>query len=550
LLIHPANKKLIILVFILFYLINITSSGGHFDLWDGIEAFLVTESMALKHTAKLDPTIPSVSKLHFNVNYTVAFYNSQHLGQYSNQNVPLKPVYTVRSLLLSAIAIPFYYAALLFSTQPIVVISLFLNPLIIALISAIIFCFSIELYGSPKIGFALSLIFNVSSFVLPYVTTFWPQPLQALLLISAAYFMYKSLHFSPAFICNYNRGLLLSYGGSDNNDHNRHNSRGIYFAGLGGLFLGLSLFAHPTSLVLIPAFFIYYILSMRKNNPKSFLVFITIATITLFFVGLVNFLRFGSFTEFGYGYFGSLATHDGWKGLIGVLISPGAGLFVYFPIAILLPWAAKNMKKHDKRLFYLFAYILIINWLDVGTLSFHFEPFSWWGTGWGPRYHVTILPFITMIIGSLFLKIEKRVFLKYSIIALSVMGFCITMLGTLVWWSYDQVYLELKEKLPRNNLWNILIWHPFYSPIVIHAKSLLENYISQIDVQRYLYTSWRWGNYGLAPCAYDNYIYCKFGITYNITIAVLIAFVALSILIETRIFKSSLFTRYWKNNTV
>lgn len=41
---------------------------------------------------------------------------------------------------------------------------------------------------------------------------------------------------------------------------------------------------------------------------------------------VVNYLRFGSLTEFSYGYFASLATHDGWTGLIELLASPGAGL--------------------------------------------------------------------------------------------------------------------------------------------------------------------------------------------------------------------------------
>ena len=54
------NKKLLMLVFAFFLLVNIAFSGGHFDPWHGTETFLVTESMVLKHTAKLVPTSPSV----------------------------------------------------------------------------------------------------------------------------------------------------------------------------------------------------------------------------------------------------------------------------------------------------------------------------------------------------------------------------------------------------------------------------------------------------------------------------------------------------------
>jgi hypothetical protein len=81
-------------------------------------------------------------------------------------------------------------------------------------------------------------------------------------------------------------------------------------------------------------------------------------------MGVVNYMTFGSFTEFGYGFFASLATHDGWKGLIGLLISPGAGLLFYFPIAILRPLGAWYMYKEHKALFPLSAYIIILNCLE------------------------------------------------------------------------------------------------------------------------------------------------------------------------------------------
>ena len=112
---HTTDKKLIFLVFIFFFLINVISSGGHLDWWDGIEAFLVTESMVLKQTAKLDPAVPSVKDLGFNVNYTIYANTALQKGNTSNpSSVTLEPVYTVRSLLLSAVAVPFYYAAVTF----------------------------------------------------------------------------------------------------------------------------------------------------------------------------------------------------------------------------------------------------------------------------------------------------------------------------------------------------------------------------------------------------------------------------------------------------
>ena len=65
-------------------------------------------------------------------------------------------------------------------------------------------------------------------------------------------------------------------------------SRGIYYAGLGGLFLGLSVFAQPTSLVLIPGLcsIFYFLNETPQKNTCSFLIALVI---TLFFIGLVNY---------------------------------------------------------------------------------------------------------------------------------------------------------------------------------------------------------------------------------------------------------------------
>ena len=333
------------------------------------------------------------------------------------------------------------------SVPPIVVIGLFVNSLFISLTCVVIFCFAFDLYRSKKIAFAVSLIFAVCSFVWPYNTTFWVQPLQALVLIASSFFMYKSLHYNSSYICHYAQS--------------NNKKKGYYLAALGGLFLGLSVFAHPTSVILVPGFVAYFILAQRTNkNLKSVVYFLALLSIILFFVGLVNYLRFGSFTEFGYGYFASLSTHDGWRGLVGLIVSPGAGLILFFPLAILLPLGFKYMYQKNKALFLLFAFIIVLNWLDIGTLSFNFEPLSWsGGVAWGPRYFVAILPFITLILGSILTNLKKRLFMKTLVISLCIAGFVINLAGTLVWYQYGIMYGWEKEHLSKfGNSLDIMTW--------------------------------------------------------------------------------------------
>ena len=158
-----------------------------------------------------------------------------------------------------------------------------------------------------------------------------------------------------------------------------------------------------------------------RHQKQNFILLLLILGTVLFLTGLTNYARYHSFTEFGYGYFSTLAAHNGWKGLIGLLVSPGAGLIFYFPLAILLPLGAKYMYKENKSLFYLCLYIIVANWIYFGTLSFGFEPASWsGGVAWGPRYLLPVVPFMLIILGSIFQNIKKRILLKSIVLGLCI----------------------------------------------------------------------------------------------------------------------------------
>ena len=57
-----------------------------------------------------------------------------------------------------------------------------------------------------------------------------------------------------------------------------------------------------------------------------FIIFLIVLSVSLVFVGFgINFLKFGSFTEFDHGWMPELSTHVGFEGLIGSGVSPSAG---------------------------------------------------------------------------------------------------------------------------------------------------------------------------------------------------------------------------------
>jgi hypothetical protein len=520
---HLSDKKIISLIIVFFFFLNILSSGGHLDWWDGTEAFLVTESMALKNTPKLDPTVPSVEELRFYVNYTVYANKAIQSGNNTDpRNYMLEPVYTVRSLLLSALGVPFYYLAMALHFSPITSVGLLFNSLVISLTAVVIFYISTEVHRSRKTAFLLSLIFSVCSFIWPYNSTFWVQPLQALILAVSLYLVIRVRHYDKSFLCHY---TILSA------SHRR-----FFFGGLAGFFLGLSIFAHPTSLIFLPAFLIYSFLRVMRNDKKNFALLVSVLAAMLVLAGIVNYIRFGSFTEFGYGYFSTLVTHDGWVGLLGLLISPGAGLIFYFPLAVLLPLGAKYMYKDNRALFFLCAYIIVTNWIYVGTLSFGAEPISWsGGVAWGPRYLIPVFPFIMVILGSVIGHAnKKKPLMRITVLALCIVGFYINLTGVLIWFQYGLMYGWQYEGLAAYpNSLDIITWYPQYSPIVLHTKALLTNYVSTVDPTQYANTSWYWAGYGNAPCPVDLYIYCNNGIASVLVIAFFLVLVL--VLISARV---------------
>jgi hypothetical protein len=505
---NSASRVQTFLIFSFFLLINIISSGGHFDWRDGVEAFVVTEGMVLKNSAKLHPDAPSMNQL----------YAESWLSKY---DIFSQPFYPPRSLMLSAIAVPFYVASTILSISPIISVGLFVNSMIIALISLIIFLFSLEMYGSRTVSFVLCLIFSVASFIWPYNTSFYPQPLQALLIIAAAYFIYKSLHLHPPFICNYSRPRYMS-----DNMHNGEREALIYLT-IGGVLLGFSVFAHPSSVIVIPGFIGYIVLSAIRQSRKGLVCFLIPLTSVLCFMALVNYLRFGTITEFGYYMHGTINVHAGWEGLLGLWVSPGFGAVFYFPMVILLPLALKSLiyDKEHRRLSFLIIYIVIVNWLFVGTLSYD-EPVSWSGAfAWGPRYMIPLLPFIVLSFGGMLAHMRKGdlYLLKLSaIVLLCASGFAINLVGKLVWVSYVASYMweKLLIQTLAPNYWNIVAWNPQYSPILLHLKVLMDsNFVSQIQPKHYQGTDSHFVTYGLAPCQYDIYIYCKYGIVPIIVLA-------------------------------
>lgn len=520
------HKKFIlpILIFIFIFLIYFASSGGRTDISDGKRAFLYTENLALNGKLGYSLDLPSAmdnsffqfrlpmteilgmaanssfKKNHMNINDTqMILLNDEYVKKtefvnwFKNQNKD--EFYDQVPLVLPTLGAPLYHVALVFDQNPIRFVPLFLNPIIIAGLCVVIFLFGKELFNSEKIGFVLSLIFGLTSFIWPYVSTYYSRPLAILFLMIGIYLI---------ILQRKNHGTKLSI--------------------FSGICLGLSFSAQPHLLVTSPALAIFGIYQFR-NNKKQIMGFLLAFIILTGFMFYLNYYRYGSVDDFGFP--GKpfetknpvLKPAKSFEGLYGLLISPGKAVFPYFPLVLLFPLGFYYLFKQEKTLALLFAYITIVFYLIAGTS----EIWDKVGSFWGPhRYILPILPLITISLGAIIRRFSGSKKITLVFVVLSILGFMVNLLGNLfhprLGFLYG-FYVEKLGQLPEGDLRSIFAWDPFNSYISQNLKILFTDYHHS----------------RIGEC-YDLYLYCEFGLVPIIFIAVIITIIGFTILTLLGIF--------------
>lgn len=443
--------------------------------------------MFLKHSIKLDPTSPGVKTLNFD------YYIKNHLkvwvpNLYDDYINGIKhSFYMPGGVLGPALAIPWYAISSILNIEPTQFVAFFTNPVILSLTSLVLFLLGNELFSSRKIGFVIALAFSVTSFIWPYNSSFLLQPAIALTLISSVYF------------------LLIA---------DKKNK--IFNSSLAGFFLGLSILIHPSSIMLIPGFLVYGILKLKNYRMVASFLILTILTSSVQLA--INYYKYGSFTNFGYGGFENLSTHTDWVGLLGLLFSPGWGLMFYFPLAVLLPLSFYRMYKVNKGFFMLSSYSFVVIWIFFGTQT---PPF-WSGFGcWGPRYLIPFLPLASISLGYLLVNMQRRSILQFSFVILSICGFIVNLLGSLVWYFTGYIYgWDIEGFLSKKNAFDYWAWVPQYSPIVEHLKVLVTDFGSKIPSPITKTTG----------CSVDDFLYCTGGIIPVVILLILVTIIGLLIL--------------------
>jgi hypothetical protein len=293
-------------------------------------------------------------------------------------------------------------------------VSLLFNPIVTALTATLLLAYLERLGFSRRTGLAVALIFGLATLAWPYAKSLFSDPFSGLLLLAAAYAL---LRFYQAMAGNEAEQPGNGEVGSESllpippSPHlptsliiQRSRISLYLFPFLAGLFLGWNVATRYAEALFLPLFgllLLYYLAKAKAGRPglparawllsSSFWLPLVAFALPIFLVGLglivFNLSRYGDPLNTGYlpneTFSGVLL-----DGLLGQLISPGRGLFLYCPILVLSLWGVVPFFRRCRAEAGLALSIIIFHLLLYGKW------FMWHGGyAWGARFMVPTLPF-------------------------------------------------------------------------------------------------------------------------------------------------------------
>ena len=185
--------------------------------------------------------------------------------------------------------------------------------------------------------------------------------------------------------------------------------------------------------------------------------------ITFFFLAnqFINTIRFGSFFKLGYNLARefSLAPIHYAVAFLGNLISPGRGIFLFFPLSLIAILGLVLVFKRDRWSGWLLGSV------TIGLVIFYSTWKQWdAGVSWGPRFLIPTLPYLTVLAVVALKQVTGQLRSKFLFlfILLFVLGGIASFQGEL--FNYLEFYssLTLPARLTSSGYYNFQV---AYSPI-------------------------------------------------------------------------------------
>jgi hypothetical protein len=351
--------RLVCLTFFAYYLLT---SGGHHYSIDGILMFESARQLAFRHSFVLDPPVTWGGEVirvnRFSPGFTLAYLPALALASPalywmpSWRPTPYDPTVAHNPELYGNVAY---------------LLCAWLNPLIVALTGSLVFVIARRLGLTPCWAVIAALVYGVASPAAAYARYDFSQPLAGLALTVAAYVLIDAA--------------------------STHRLRPIVTAGAA---LGAMFATRPELGVLIAWVGVWLGIQGRRSGARAIMVrMATLATVSipaLAFYFWLNHVRYGDWTRTGYPPLTRLFWSSIFlQGAAGLLLSPGHGLLIFYPLSWLaLPGLRRLVKEH---------HAVGMLWSGLIAASFLlYACFRWWWAGWswGPRLLIPIVPLLTV----------------------------------------------------------------------------------------------------------------------------------------------------------
>lgn len=387
------NTPLYIFIFLLFLSFYLLTASGTMSC-DGFSVFQVTKSIVENHN----------------------FQDSSPYGFLGKDG----KTYSKYGIGTSILSIPFYVFGKLASYFLRIDVSRNFTTVLIQVSMALLctlFCAMIwELGYSIKTSIIMTFILGICTLVWPYSKYYYGEPPLALLIFAT-------------FLCLY----LF-----------KKTEKAIYIF-LAPLLFGFSILTKSTSILFIFGI-LYFLFSLRGNLKKRFantFIFLCLSGLFILLFFAYNFLRFGNIFEAGYRLSPDLFSIPILKGIYQLLLGPSVGIFIYMPILVFFFYGFHKdfFKKFKNEMITLFIFFL-------SYVLFHSKYIAW-GTSYGARYLLPIIPFLLIPSASIVENIIvnknlKRKFVKYIIISFILFGFISQLPGILM--NYDYYWRHIHSK--------------------------------------------------------------------------------------------------------
>lgn len=293
-----------------------------------------------------------------------------------------------------------------------------MNPIIVALTGWLIAVFAGRLGHSTQLSIGLGLTYALGSLAFAYASTYFSEPLIALMITLAAYAVFCARDDQARVKC----WLLIA-----------------------GAALALAVYTRERSAIMLPAFFLYVWLTHRRLRFSAWLALFAPIVVVGSIIGLTNWQRFGSPTTFGF----SVLQHTTFTtplvlGAYGLLISPGKGLLLYTPIAWIGLIGLMVMRRQRRAEALLFGLTVIV---EIGF----FATYEFWtgGWNWGPRYILPVAPLLILAAGE-WVHVKPTSLRRAVIIVLCVIGVVLNLPAALV--DQSRYLVDFGERDPDHYL--------------------------------------------------------------------------------------------------